>query len=163
MENIENKNKNLWIGLGVVLVIVVGIIIWSMSNANPAVAPTVEEDTTTPLTEPIPQEDKSTSGVNNSPTASTLSYANALIKYKDARIQLDNNCQATPHNLTFKNGTNIMIDNRASVARIVKVGSIFTIKGYGFKIVKLSSATLPATWLVDCGKSQNVATILIQK
>jgi len=56
-----------------------------------------------------------------------------------------------------------MIDNRAPVARTVKVGSTFPIKAYGFKIVNLSSATLPATWYVDCDSSQNVATILIQK
>jgi hypothetical protein len=55
-----------------------------------------------------------------------------------------------------------MIDNRSEVARTVKVGSSFGIKAWGFEIVKLSSATLPATWYVDCDKSQNVATILIQ-
>ena len=92
-----------------------------------------------------------------------LSYQNALAKYKDVRIQLNANCQADPTQMTFKNGTEIMMDNRSPKDRTVKVGSIYNIKAWGFKIVKLSSATLPATWLVDCDKSQNVATILIQK
>ena len=100
---------------------------------------------------------------NNTNTTTPISYADALVKYKDARIQLNDGCQATPNVMTYKNNTNIMIDNRASVTRTVKVGSIFSVKGYGFKIVRLSSATLPSTWYVDCDKFQNVATILIQK
>lgn len=95
--------------------------------------------------------------------APLISYADALVKYKDARIQLDNNCQANPNNVTFKNNTNIMIDNRSNMARTVRAGSVFSIKAYDFKIVKLTSASPSTTWYMDCDKSQNVATILIQK
>jgi hypothetical protein len=100
---------------------------------------------------------------SSTPMAATLSYTDALAKYEDVRIQLDDNCRANPNKVTFKNGTSIMIDNRASVARTVTVGSTFSLKAYDFKIVKLSSAVLPVTWYLDCDKSQNVATILIQK
>ncbi|TSC78089.1 MAG: hypothetical protein G01um101424_223 [Parcubacteria group bacterium Gr01-1014_24] len=108
-------------------------------------------------------ENANDGSVNVTFPATSISYAQALVKYKDARLQLDQECRATPANVTYKNNTNIMIDNRAPISRAVKVGSVFSIKAYGFKIVKLSSLTLPATWYVDCDKSQNVAAILIQK
>jgi|SRR3989338_9543454 len=147
------KNQKIVLELVVVLVLV-GFGLWGLSQ-KPA---DVKNDTAI-----TPTEDVSTGSVNVSTPSAPVAYAEALVKYKDARIQLDNTCQASPNKTTFKNGTNIMIDNRAPVARTVKVGSTFPIKAYGFKIVNLSSATLPATWYVDCDSSQNVATILIQK
>ncbi|MFA5932208.1 MAG: hypothetical protein WC793_02415 [Candidatus Paceibacterota bacterium] len=152
----DTKNKNLWIGLAVVLVLVAGFLFWSMKKA---VAPAVTDSN--PVVEPT--EDVTPGSVNTGSPAASISYANALIKYKNARLQLDPTCQASPDKMTFKNGASLMVDNRSSAQRTVKVGSVFSIKAYGFKIIKLSSATLPATWYVDCGKSQNVSTILIQK
>jgi len=146
----------------VVLVIVLALVIygwWSFKKNPPSVV----------LPEPsqIVSENTNVGGsrtsTSNPSVPLTYTYAEALVKYKDTRIQLDQNCQATPNVMTFKNNTTIMIDNRSSMARTVKVDSIYSIKGYDFKIVKLSSATLPFTWYVDCDKSQNVATILIQK
>ena len=147
-----DKNQKIVLELVVVLALV-GFGLWGLSR-TPA---DVKNDA-----EVTPTEDVSTGSVNTGAAAS-IAYTEALVKYKDARIQLEKNCQASPDKGTFKNGTNIMIDNRAPVSRTVKVGSTFTIKAYGFKIVNLSSATLPATWYVDCDTSQNVATILIQK
>lgn len=145
-----------------VLVVVLALVIygfWSLKQ-NPPPAPVVDVNQPADVVE-------STSGrnVNTNTTApvAPLSYAQALEKYKNARIQLDKDCQARPSNVTYKNNTSIMIDNRAPVARAVKVGSVFNIKAWGFKVVKLSSATLPVTWYVDCDKSQNVAAILIQR
>ncbi|MFA5841279.1 MAG: hypothetical protein WC847_03360 [Candidatus Paceibacterota bacterium] len=154
----DTKNKNLWIGLAVVLFAVAGFMLWSMNKAS---APVV--DNSVPVDEVTPTEDTTPGSVNATSPAASISYANALVKYKDARLQLDKTCQGEPKNMTFKNGASLMIDNRAPVARTVKVGSVFSIKAYGFKIIKLSSSTLPATWYVDCDKSQNVSTILIQK
>jgi hypothetical protein len=57
-----------------------------------------------------------------------------------------------------------MIDNRSAQARTVKVGTTFTIKPWGFKIVVLPDVYLKTkTLLVDCGQYQNVATILVQE
>lgn len=157
----ENNNRNLWISVGVVLAIFVGLVLWSMTGKS--AVPSNNVNNNTPL-EPVDStEDTSAGSVNTGSSQASISYANALVKYKDARIQFDGVCQASPNNMTFKNGTSIMVDNRAPVDRAVKVGSIFNIKAYGFKIIKLSSTTLPATLLVDCDKSQNVATILLQK
>ncbi len=144
----------------VVLVIVLILVIfafWSMKK-NPVLAPSSD---TNKIISPI--EDISNSSVNTVNPTTSISYAQALVKYKNARLQLNNICQASPDKMTFKNNTNIMIDNRASVTRAIKLGSVFSVKAYSFKIVNISSSTLPATWYVNCDKSQNVATILIQK
>jgi len=96
--------------------------------------------------------------------AAPISYANALVKYADRRIQLDTICQAYPNTVTYKDNTGIMIDNRSPKTRTVKVGTTFTIKPWGFKIVVLPDVYLASkTLLVDCDGSQNVATILVQE
>lgn len=137
----------------IVLVIVLALAGYGLWLMKTSPEPVVDDTTTNPVVK-IPD-------YTNPDTP--ISYGDALIRYKDARIQLDSKCQATPNNITYKNGTNIMIDNRAEVARKVKVGSTYSIEAYGFKIIKLSSSVLPVTWFVDCGASQNVATILIQR
>ncbi|MEK7227921.1 MAG: hypothetical protein AAB681_01030, partial [Patescibacteria group bacterium] len=92
------------------------------------------------------------------------SYANALVKYKDRRIQFDDTCRAFPSTVTYKDNTGIMLDNRSAQTRIIKVGSTYTVKPYGFKIIVLPDIYLKSkTLLVDCGAAQNVATILIQE
>jgi hypothetical protein len=147
------KNQVL-IELVVVLVLVIFGLYLLTNKSSPSV---VNNPVVTPT------EDTSAGSINVGVSAASLSYANALVTYKSARLQLDEKCQAVPNKMTFKNNAYLMIDNRAPVARTVKVGSVFSVKAWSFKIVKLSSVKLPATWLVDCGTSQNVATVLIQK
>ncbi len=161
--DMDKNNKNLWISAAVIVLVIAGLIYWSIANDN---SPEEElTQNTSPTGEVESTEDTSEGSVNTRASfgAATLSYQKALIQYEGARLQLDTTCQGTPDNMTFKNGTNIMIDNRSPHSRTVRVGSTFSIKPWGFKIVKLSSSILPATWLVDCDQSQNVATILIQK
>lgn len=112
-----------------------------------------------------PEPTKSTTPQNTKPTSpASISYQDALIKYADRRIQLDDACQAHPSNVTYKDNTGIMIDNRSAKTRTVKIGTTFTIKPYGFKIVVLPDTYLKSkTILVDCDQFQNVATILIQE
>jgi hypothetical protein len=97
----------------------------------------------------------------------SLSYEQALELYKDnKRIQISGTslCQVSPNNVMYKNGTSIMLDNRSAVTRTIKLGgATYNIEGYGFRIAKLSSATLPITFLMDCGTQQNVAKVLLQK
>jgi hypothetical protein len=102
--------------------------------------------------------------VNVGATAATISYTNALIKYADRRIQFNPTCQAFPNTVTYKDNTGIMLDNRSPVARTIKVGTNYTVKAWGFKIVVLPDIYLKSkTILIDCDKSQNVATILVQE
>jgi len=153
-----SKDKKIFIELGVVLVLVIFGFLLLTKNSAPVVT-----DNTANNQQVIPTEDLSVGSINVGAPAASIAYADALIKYKDARLQLDVNCQASPDKMTFKNNALMMVDNRAPVARTVHLGAVFPIKAYGFKIVKLSSTTLPVTWKVDCDSSQNVSTILIEK
>src|SRR5258708_35781522 len=155
----DNNNKNLWVSVVIVVILIAGIVYWSINRSS-----TSEQNPSTAQTQEVtPTEDTSAGSIHgNASPAALLSYQQALVKYKDARIQLDRACQATPNNVTYKNGTSVMLDNRAPVARIVKVGSNISIKGWGFKIVNIYRSSLPGTWLVDCYTSQNLYSILIQ-
>ncbi len=156
----KNIDKNVWIVAGIVAVFLIVLFARGqfknedsdiVLNDNLEIEGT-EDTTGTPVKTP-----------SASKPAPVLSYAEALSLYKDKRIQLDSVCQASPDNSTYKNNTKIMIDNRSNETRTVKVGDVMTIKAWGFKILTLSSGTLPTTLFVDCNNSQNVATILIQK
>lgn len=168
MENISKQN----IRIGVAAIVVIGVIAVFVFG-KPAVAPEVgtltgdqaatsSNPTITPAKTAATKSTTSTTGSD----AVSVSYEKALEVYTGkTRIQLmgDTVCQVSPTMATYKNGTSIMLDNRTAEARTVTLGTAYTVPAYGFKIVKLSSTTLPVTLLMDCGKQQNVATILLQK
>lgn len=154
-EHLHRVHINLWLVLGALLV----IFSWGWwSFQNDLVTPAIKVANL-----PINIVKKAVDIYNPPSVAVSPSYTQALLTYKDARIQLDSDCRAVPNKVTFKNGTYIMIDNRAAVARTVTVGSTFSIPAYGFKVVDLSSSVLPATWYVSCDNRVKVASILIQK
>lgn len=159
----KDNNKTVWIVLGIIILIIAVMLIVKNKNKDGEMN---DDGQNTDVTTVEPSEDVSEGSVTATTPGSTpvtLSYANALIQYADRRIQINDACQATPTNMTFKTNTNIMIDNRSAQTKVVKIGSTYTVKGYGFKIIKLTAATPPLTLLMDCGAQQNVATILIQK
>ena len=163
----EKDNYRMWIWVIVAVVVLGGIFFFISSNqekeTDTITTPNkVVTDTNTDVkTEPESAQD--TTGTVGAGAVS-ISYAQALVKYADRRIQLDKTCQARPNNVTYKDNTGIMIDNRSPETRTVKVGTTYTIKPYGFKIVVLPDIYLKAkTILVDCDQSQNVATILVQE
>ncbi len=165
MEKITNKK----VLIGIVVVIV---IIWFFASGSKKEGTTGTTATTTLATTTAPVAKTTTTVTKKTvvPIASqpvTMSYQKALETYKDnLRLQLSGAdfCQVSPNNVMYKNGTSIMIDNRSANTRNIKIGSnAYSIEGYGFKIVRLSSATLPATLIMDCGTQQNIAKILLQK
>ena len=85
------------------------------------------------------------------------------LEFEGRRIQFDERCQVTPQNPTYKNGTSIMLDNRSANARTVVVGGTkYDLTAYGFRIVTLSSSSVPKELAVSCGSSGNVGKILLQ-
>lgn len=162
MEN-KNNSKTIWIIVGAVVLILL-IVLFAKTKSDKSMT---DDTTATPDTALEATEDTSTGSVNESKNggqAVSISYAKALETYKDRRIQFNDSCTATPNNITYKDNTGIMLDNRSSKSRTIKVGTTYTVKGYGFKII-----TLPDTYrqnktlLVDCDGQQNVATILVQE
>ncbi len=161
------KNKNLWLGVAAALVVVLLIIILTNKKNKDAEAPVenaeVVDTAATEQAEVAKPTRRSPSTKQTAPAVKKMTYAEALVKYKDFRLQFDTECRAVPNNVTYKDGTEIMIDNRSGANRNFVVGSLFTVAPYDFKIVKVSSNVLPYTYLVDCGDKQNVATILLQR
>lgn len=88
----------------------------------------------------------------------------ALVKeYEGRRIQFDERCQITPQSPTYKNGTSIMLDNRSASVRTVMVGATkYDLVAYGYRVVTLSSSSLPKELAVSCGSSGNVGKVLLQ-
>ncbi len=165
MEKNNQQTQN-WIW-AVIIIVVIGIVIFfAFGNKTKLV-----DDTVTPIPTvvvpgtPTTTEPESVQDIDvATPGAATISYTNALVKYADRRIQLDKACQAYPNTVSYKDNTGVMIDNRSSQTRTIKIGTTFTIKPWGFKILVLPDVYLKnKTILVDCDKSQNVATILIQE
>jgi hypothetical protein len=159
----ENK-KTIWIVIGVIVIIAIALLVWKM-KANPAVT-----DQTPAAEEIVPEGtqdvDQGTAPTTTGATVApiSISYQNALKQYATRRIQLNEQCQAAPNTVTYKDNTGIMIDNRSSKTITVKVGTTFTIKPYGFRIVVLPDIYLKSQKiLVDCDKMQNVATVLVQE
>jgi type II secretory pathway pseudopilin PulG len=106
----------------------------------------------------------STSGSTSAPVATKLTYSQAVVKYADRRIQFDSNCVATPVISTFKNNTDVMLDNRAGVRRTITVdGTRHTVEGLDYKIVRMTAKTFPYTIQIDCGNGKNNANIYLQK
>ena len=156
-----NNKYFLWIAVGIiVLIIIVGVARRSDDRSyttpgSPSASPTATAPSGAATTSRPPAG--STGGVS-------LSYQDALKRYAGVRIQFDARCQAIPNQLVIKKGTSIMLDNRSGDPRTVSVGTVrYSLAGYGFRIVTPTSATLPATLLIDCGSAQNVGQILIQK
>lgn len=150
------KNKPFWI----VIVILVIVSFWFMIK-NREEAMEMASPSPTPTPTPVPR-------VQTPPRTGTAQqtkvYSELVKEYNGRRIQFDVNCQAVPTETTFKNGTSVMFDNRSGDARTFKVGATsFTLAGYGYRIMTLTSGTLPVTFSLSCGSAINVGKILLQK
>lgn len=143
----------------IIVLVLVGFGLWSLKNDSGPVTPTNK----TEMNQTLSTEDISIGSIHANSPAAVMSYTQALATYKNARIELNKNCQATPNTVTFRNGANIMIDNLSDTSRTIKVGYSFPIKARSFKIISLSSTTAPVVWYMDCGNYQNIATIYIQR
>ena len=119
----------------------------------------------------IPEEEKDVvapvQSPGNAPTpiGGALSYEDALKKYEGRRIQFDPTCKATPSQMTLKNQSEIMFDNRSDVSQTVSFDDqSFNILAFNYTIVNLftSAPDLPYTVNMHCGNQKNVAQIFLQ-
>ena len=87
-----------------------------------------------------------------------------VAKYAGRRIQFNDSCQATPAAQTYKNGTQVMFDNRGAKATTLTIeGVAYPTSAYTYRLITLSSKTLPHTVIVNCGSQNNVAQITLQQ
>ena len=157
MNTIGNLGKTkIWIAVGSIIVLGILILIINKPKEDKKVeeVPAIIDNTKTEVK-------KTTTSTSTTSGAASLSYAQALTKYANTRIQINASCQMTPLKVVYKVGTSVMLDNRSDSSKSVLFnGTRYSIAGYGFKIVTLNTAK---TFQVDCGSSQNVATITVAK
>ena len=157
------ENKGLVLGLvsivAVIIIVIAGHAFFASDSSKTGDQPVVAQSE---ISAPAPKTYVK-SEVKTVPEVPKISYADALVKYKDYRIQFDDKCNILTFKNVYKNNTEIMIDNRGS-AKMFRVGdNQLSIAAYDFAIIKLQSGTLPEVIGVDCGSKQNVSEITIEK
>lgn len=161
------KDPALWVIIFLVILgLVIGIRYFGVQLPFPSFLFSSSVSSTTPSaipkTTPKTTVTKSTSTTAPSKTQ-TLTYDKALNLYSNERIQFDALCRANPSSLNARSGFNVMFDNRSGGTLSIFVdGTKYSLAAFGFKIVKLSHATLPYTVHIDCGTGKNTAQILLQ-
>lgn len=164
------KKTYVW---GIIAVVVVVLGAWALmgnktSDSDPNASVTPQASGTPnasgqPAASATPTKTTSTAPKPSTPP-SNLSYGEAIKVYAGTRIQFNAQCQASPSSITIKNGQSVMFDNRSGDARWFSLnGTGYYLSGYGFRVLPLSSKTLPMTFTVDCGSAQNVAKVIVQK
>ena len=147
----------------VVVLVVVGVgAWWAYSNKMPSLSGLVGQNQLSPS--PVAGTvSKSVAKKGTATPTPSGNYTQLVKQYEGKRIQFDERCQVTPKDPTYKNGTSIMLDNRSATPRTVMVGGTkYDLVSYGYRIVTLSSSSLPKELAVSCGSSGNVGKILLQ-
>lgn len=140
------ENKNLWIGIAVVLLVLAGGLYYAMNRQSPEVIGDASQ-----------VEDTSSGSINENGTA--MPYTDALANYYGARIELDDACQGKPNNLTFKTGGTLMLDNKSTSDRVIKVGTaIYNLKANSFKIIRLEGN---GSQVIACDQNENAGKVIV--
>lgn len=158
------NQKYLWyvVGIVVIVLIIVGVRRQGAGSPSASASPSPSSEVSgSPTAKPTVKRTPTPA-----PAGSSMpqSYSDAVKAHEGRRLQFDARCQVSITKIVVKNGQTIMLDNRSGDPRTVVVGSTqYQLAGYGWRIVTMSSKTLPATVVVDCGAAQNVAQIVIEK
>ncbi len=153
--------NKIWI---VIVVIVIAAGVWWMKGGS---VPGVPSFTTTASPSSAAQASKTPSAVvkktaTPAPTQSAT-YSQLVQQFGDNRIQFDSSCQAQPKSMVVKNGTQILLDNRSDQVRTVVVnGNSYTLGGYGYQVVTLSTSSVPTTLRLSCNNLVNVGTVRLE-
>ena len=158
------SQKSAWLWGMVIVAIAVAGIGFLLVNSSRQIAPSAQNDSAPPASnlspEPNPQR-LSRSGTTN------LTFQQAYEEYYDHRIRI-NNCMAALPQITLKNGSKIMLDNRsADPLEITLGGKSYRLYDYDFAVITVSSSALPITIKMDCQMGdevgKNIAQILVER
>ena len=160
------NNKVLWAVI-IVAVLVVGWIFFRGGDNLLGPVTGTASPTVSPGTVPRTGTGAGSGGVipGGTPVAQNLqNYSELVNQYAGRRVEFDEGCQMRPADVTFKNGTVVMFDNRSGDARTITIDGIkYIFPGYGYRLMTLSNPTLPHTANLSCGSAVNVGSVLIQK
>ena len=83
-------------------------------------------------------------------------------------IQFNDRCQPTPGQLTIKAGSQVMLDNRSTVAKTIKLDTVsYSLPAFTYRIITpTTNRSLPYNLTLDCqssnGSTENGAIIKLQ-
>lgn len=168
MEPIQKKSSHTGLVIGIIVVLVV-IVALLMTNKKkdvddtmmpaPTDTSTLPDGTTPPTTKPTTGIDPEREGTSVGSGAGT--YANLMLKYKGKMVQFNKECAVVTNKVTFKQGTDILLDNRDDTAAKIVIGSrTFNLPAYGYKVIDLPTV---GSFQLDCNKRFNVVTVSVQK
>lgn len=151
-----------WIVVGLVILVGGWLLLRSKSDQLVQQSPTPSPVTTVQQNEGVGPDDTQLQATT--PSQPTRAYTQLVAGYAGKRIQFGISCQAVPANVSFKNGTTLMFDNRSGDPRTITIdGTTYSFPGYGYKIITLSKTTVPYTVKLNCGSAVNVGQIILQK
>ena len=161
----KDKIVYLWIAFGILILICALLVLLLAYSWQKNEATITETNTPTTDSELIEEESGFSPEIKQRPIE--VDYAEIIKQYEGRRIQIEN-CVMNPYRVTYKNGTKIMLDNRSPDPLEVLInGQTVRLSDYEYKIITLSSRTLPHTFDVDCTTqgqpAYNVAEILLQR
>jgi hypothetical protein len=171
MEPIKTKsNGGTYLTIGIVVaLIVVGLLLSNKkSSTDDMVTPTPVDTTTPGTTTSTTSPGSTTTGPGIDPNREGISvgsgagtYANLMLKYKGRMVQFNKECAVVSNKVTFKQGTDILLDNRDDTAAKIVIGSrTFNLPAYGYKVIDLPTI---GSYQLDCNKRLNVVTVSVQK
>jgi hypothetical protein len=145
---------------GVIIVAVVAGAVWWLRGSNTDLSSLYPSFSASPMATVKATTPKS----SKSPLpTSTLTYSQLVAQYGANRIQFDTNCQAQPNLVVFKNGTSILLDNRANQTRTIGLNGVqYSFVPYGYRVITLSSSSVPQKWTLSCNNLVNVGTIQLE-
>jgi len=151
--------NKLWIGIIAVVVIVVGVWWFNGGSSSVSLLPGSSASPSVSATK--------TPGVaNRTPTptvTSNLSYSQLVAQYGSNRIQFNSSCQASPNSMVLKNGTGILLDNRSNTTQVISLnGATYTLIPYGYRVVTLTSSSLPRDIGISCNNTANASLVKLQ-
>jgi hypothetical protein len=160
MEPIQKKsNSTLYVVISLIVVaVIVALVLSNKKEAmnDDVVTPGVENTTTDSNVGAIdPNKEGASVGSNAG------KYADLVLKYKDRTLQFNEECAVVRNSYTFKQGTDVMLDNRDTTSVKIVVGSrTFNLKAQSYKVIDLGSTGI---YRVDCNDRLNVVTVNVQK
>jgi ABC-type transporter MlaC component len=155
----KNMSKNVKLLIGAIVILVaIFLLVKKPSKPEPVVTEENKEVVSETKSE---NQTPSKTTTNTNTNKERLSYSEALLKYKNSRIQFDQACQAIPANQTFKVGTKVMFDNRSPKATTIAIDSnVYLVEAYGYEIVTMNRE---GSFTANCNNQRNVLTLLIQR
>lgn len=168
LSELTKQQKEIGIAVIVFIVVLILVALFSRESSNKVApvneTPGNETTTTTPTSTPQAQPAAKPKTPSTAQIDQAAAYASALKKYAGNYIQFNPSCQAIPANVTFKNGTAVMFDNRSTKQITISLDdNKFTIKPFDYLVMKVTSKVLPKTISVSCNSAYNVGQILLQQ